>query len=72
MTATAKKKQPVPRPPLYATHRAWKKSALGTVTCAACTWHGPFASLLCEPDSRRLYCPTCTSTRWYYDDREAL
>lgn len=52
--------------PLIKANPIWERSQLGTVTCSACRWHGDFYALLCEPDSRRLYCPKCISMKWTY------
>jgi RNase P subunit RPR2 len=52
--------------PLLTTNPIWQKTSIGPVKCGRCGWTGRFARLLCEPDSRRLYCPNCTSTTWYY------
>ena len=54
--------------PLYLSHPAWTKTSLGIVVCQQCGWRGPFFKLLCEPDSRILWCPTCTSSRWKYEE----
>lgn len=57
--------------PLVTLNPMWKKTSIGDVKCASCGWHGRFYSLLSEScsTSRRLYCPLCTSTKWFYVER---
>ena len=45
----------------------WAKTRLGDVRCLNCRWRGRFDALLAEADSRWLYCPVCTSSRWTYE-----
>ena len=53
--------------PLHQANITWKKTQLGTVTCSTCGWRGEFYELLCEMDNRMLWCPKCSSRRWYYN-----
>lgn len=53
--------------PLHQMNDVWAKTRLGSVTCAMCSWRGEFYELLAERDTRTLWCPACTSRRWYYN-----
>lgn len=52
--------------PLHKQNALWGRFRKDRVTCSQCHWKGPFCDLLCEPDSRVLYCPSCTSRKWFY------
>lgn len=55
--------------PLVKDNPVWAKTSIGWVTCLSCGWNGHHCSMLSEKTSRNLYCPLCTSTRWFYSKR---
>jgi hypothetical protein len=57
--------------PLSTANPLWKRTSIGDVKCGNCGWMGAFHSLLCEPGTHWLFCPLCTSTRWFYYGRNA-